>query len=433
MKHTMKQTILILLAFFCITGALFASETIRSDGSPLIGLEELVSRVLKDDASVREAYARYEKERSRLGAREADFLPLFKTELYEAASTGERTFLTYFDTSVEEPLFEGGKRIALKNEAEVRVQKEHLKLTEAKRDLEIFVRSTYTEALCEEALTKIAQEKVKTLSALHKRERRIYKKGLMTKEELLKSETKGLDAKQSLVKHKEMLDYHLSILQELSGIPEKMSIGLEQSERLPEMVHSFDAYKAQWETKNPAYLMGHLEVKEKEFDLRALQAERYPKLSLAARWNVNRDVFVDTNRGMIGITGKWNIWDFGRLSHEIEAKQHELEEIRAQAEVEMRKREREFRMIYHQTRAAFEKVRMEKSFAREREEAFKNAKVKQITRDGSMKEAEDAFLLLADAKERTTEAVTDYRLLLIRLETRARETSSDAHSLEGVS
>jgi outer membrane protein TolC len=378
-------------------------------------VDELVSRILQDDASVRLATERYEKERALFQARRADLFPVLKTELFEALSTGEKTFLTYFDTAIEQPLFEGGKRLALKEEAEARTEKERLRVILTKRELEAFVRSTYARAIGEKELTEIAQEKVRVFKDLHEKEKKNYDQGLITKEKLLMRETKFFDAKRSLVMHKESLDYLLSVLQEMAGLSRGNALALEPIGDFPEMRPRFHFYLSKF-GENPIYLIRRLNEQEKEFELQALKAERFPKLAVSARWKVNRDVFVDTNRGMIALTGKWNLWDFGRLSHEIEAKRHELEETRLEGVIETQRKERALRLAYHEARAAREKIRLEQALLKEREESFKNAKAREVAEAGSSQEAADSFAALEEAKEGYVQAITEYRLLLIRLE-----------------
>ena len=136
---------------------------------------------------------------------------------------------------------------------------------------------------------------------------------------------------------------------------------------------------------DPLYKITGLQIQEKEFEKKMLRAERWPTLNLAAKWDLNRDIYVHTDRVMAGVSGKWNIWDFGEArGTQIHAKEHEIEEKKWEGVIEVRDHENEIRKNFHEIRATREKVRLSESLVRECEELYKNEKTKSVAGNAAL-------------------------------------------------
>jgi outer membrane protein TolC len=231
-------------------------------------------------------------------------------------------------------------------------------------------------------------------------------------------------AKHGLVKHKETYDYLLTVLKETIGIGEGESLDLEPLADFQELEESAAQYLDRARHHDPVYQLQELKVKEKQFEKRMLQADRFPKISLTAKWDQLRDVYANTNRGMVGIVGKWDIWDFGRLGSQIEAKSHEIEEMKWQGEIEIREHENAIRRIFHEARAAREKIKLTETLIQERQEIYKNEKTRLIAGEKGLQELVDSFVALEEAKTQRLQAITEYRILIVQLE---RKIGFEAH------
>ncbi|MFH0985071.1 MAG: TolC family protein, partial [Candidatus Omnitrophota bacterium] len=166
---------------------------------------------------------------------------------------------------------------------------------------------------------------------------------------------------------------------------------------------------------DPLYKLTGLQIQEKEFEKKMLRSERWPTVNLAAKWDLDRDVYVHTDRVMAGVSGKWNIWDFGRLGAQIHAKEHEIEEKKWEGVIEVRDHENEIRKHFHEIRATREKVRLAETLVREREELFKNGKAKSVVGERGASELMDSFVALEEARTQHLEAVTECRILFAKL------------------
>ncbi len=389
----------------------------------LLGLTEAVERALKNQAEVKRAFARLKKEEALYKGSISEFLPKLSGEIFQAAATGQRKSVTYLDAGVEQPLFQGGKILAGKRKHKARMQSEEVKLEETRLDVELAVMILYAQVLKERELTRIAQGQVKELSLEHERIKRLVDKEILPRYDFFRMETLLQSAKHALVKHKETYDYLFGVLRETVGVKEDESLDLQTLADFPELEEEVSSYLEISRKHDPVYRLSDLKVKEKSFEKRELQADRFPHVSLAAKWNRFNDVFVDADRAMIGIKGTWNIWDFGRLGNQIKAKSYEIEESKWAGEIEVREHEKEIRKFFHEARAARQKIRLAEAFVQERTEIFKNEKTKLIAGEKGSGELVDSFIALEEAKIRQVEAVTQYRILTARLD---RDTAFQA-------
>ena len=381
----------------------------------LISLDGAVGRALKSQAEIKRAVARLHKEEAHYRSSVAEFLPKLSADIFQAVSTGEQTSVTYLNAGVEQPIFAGGKILAGKRKHNARVETEKLKLEEVRLDVELAVRVLYAEVLKERELTRITQGEVKELIAAHGRIKNLTEKEILPRAELFRIETILQNAKYALVSHKETYDYLFTVLSETIGIGDGESLDMEPFFDVPELAEDLGGYFQTARERDPVYKIGEFRMKEKKFEKRELQADRFPHLSLAAKWNRVRDDYADTNRAMVGIQGTWNIWDFGRLGNEIDAKTSEIEETKWENEIEVREHEKELRKLFHEARAAREKIRLMETVVCERQEIQKNEKARLIAGKKGAGELVDSFMALEDAKIRRLEAITEYRILLARL------------------
>ena len=381
----------------------------------LLTLDEAVARTLKNGQEIKRAAARLHKEESLYEGSLREFFPKLAGEAFSAFATGDKHFVDFMDVGLEQPIFQGGKIVAQKQKQKTLVESEQLKLEQVKLDLELGVRVLYVQVLREKELTHIAQGEVKELSTQYERIKKLTDRKILPRFEFFRMETLLHGAKHALLKHKESYDYLITVLKETVGVSVGESLELEPLGDFPELDESVMTYLATARQHDPVYKLGDLRVQEKRFEKRELQADRYPHLALTAKWNQFNDVFLDTNRVMVGVVGKWNIWDFGRLGSQINAKSHEIDEVKWEGELEIRKHEDEIRKVFHEARVARETIRLTEALIREREEIYKNEKTRLIAGEKGRGEVIDSFIALREAKIKNLEAITEYHLLVAKL------------------
>ncbi len=200
------------------------------------------------------------------------------------------------------------------------------------------------------------------------------------------------------------------------GFGEGEILELQMYGSIQEVESGLESFLGASRETDPVYKEGALKILAKQQEKRSLQAERFPQLSLSTRWNSVRDVYVDTNRVIVGIEGKWNIWDFGRLGSKIRAKEQEIEETKWAEDIRIREHEREVRRLFHETRALRQKIRMADAFLKENEEHYKNEKTRLVTGGKGAGELLGSFIALEEARAASVQAVAEYRIQIARLE-----------------
>jgi len=391
------------------------SVVLRPSGT-LLSIDEAVKNALKDSSEIKRALARLGKEEALYKGTLSEFFPKIKAEGEAGAATGARSFLAYLDTGIEQPIFQGGKAVAEKRRQNAVCEVEKLRFEEVKLDLELAVRILYAQVLEEKELTRIAQGEVKELTVECERIKKLSGKEVLPRLESFRIESHLESVKHSLVKHKETYDYMLTVLRETVGIGEGEALDLQMYGSVPEAESGLESLLDASRETDPMYKEGGLKIKAKEYEKRSLQAERFPQLSLSTRWNSVRDVYVDTNRVIVGVEGKWNIWDFGRLGSKIRAKEREIEETQWAEDIRIREHEKEIRRLFHEARALRQKIRMTEAFLKENEESYKNEKTRLVTGGKGAGELLDSFIALEEARAAAVQAVAEYRVQMARLE-----------------
>lgn len=379
-------------------------------------LSEAIKRALSTQAEVKEAFSRLKKEEVLYQGSFREFFPEIKGEFSQALVTGEQKRVSYVDAGIEQSLFQGGKVFAGRNKREARYEGEKERFEQVRLDVELGIRILYVRILEARELTRLAQGQVKELNSAYGRIKRLATQEILPRHQIFSIETLLAKAKHRLVTHKETSDYFLSVLSEMIALNSNEVLELKTLGDYDEVDESVQVYLDSARQYDPIYKIRDFKVKEKQFEKRELYAERFPHISLSAKWNKIDDVFTDTNRVFVGVTGNWNVWDFGRLGSKIKAKSHEIEEVKWEREIEIREHEQELRRLFHELRAGFQKIKLTETVVRERKEVFKNEKTRLIAGERGAGEVVDSFLALEEAKSEKLKAVMEYRVLMAQFQ-----------------
>lgn len=406
----------LLIPLLLLGGSSGLAEGDFVSGGTLLTLDESLKRALKDEAQVKRAEARLEREEALLRAVKRKLFPKLDTHLYGAAVTQDRRGIIFWTSEIRLPLFEGGRWIHEKWKQELEVQEEGLHLEEARRDVAYQVKAIYTALLKEKELVRLSQEWVRESEKLYFTRKEIYEKELITREDLFRWEALYKAAQQELLKHKEAMDYGEALMRELAGTREEERIELEPLGDVKGDEPDFGTVIQEIREGNPLYEITRLRVRQKEEEKKILRSERFPKLGLSTRFNLARDTFVDQNRFEIGIVGSWNLWDFGVLGNELKAKEAEIKEATHEGRIETETLEHEARKLLGDLKVAWGKTEAVKSLLREKKEAYQNEKTRVIAGERGEAEIFDSFVTLTQIQMAVVEAMTEYRLLQAKLE-----------------
>lgn len=416
----MRQKMYLAIGMAVFLGGMTAyagtTEVSSQDFGRLISIDDAISRTVNSHARVKEAMARLEKEKSLYRESRAEFFPKLGTEIFAAGATGQKSTVSYFQTTLEQPLFQGGKLFYGKKKQKVRVEAEEIRLQQGKQDLAFEIRLIYARALNEKEMLRFSQNEVREISRSRACVNALYENMLVSAGEVNRMNSMFASAKEKTVKHKENYDYLMSVLKQVMDINDSETIQLQTVSELPAIEDSVTEYLDAYRKTNAVYKLTELAMKEKEFEKKIIQADRYPQISLAVKWDVYNDTFVDNNRAMAGIIGKWDIWDFGRTGSKISAKTHEIEEVKWASRAKILEGEQEIYRLFHEARAIKEKIQMFDVQIVELQEYYKNEKVRLIAGQKADAEILESFLSLENMRISQIEAITDYRAILYKLQ-----------------
>ncbi len=410
---------LAILAAFLLSGVnsyAGTAELSLQDFGRVTSIDDAISRTIDNNAQVKSAIARLEKEKSLYRGSRAEFFPKLGTEIFAAGATGQKSTVSYFQTTLEQPLFKGGKLFYGKKKQKVRVEAEEIRLQQEKQDLALEVKLIYASALNEKELLRISQNEVREISRSQACFKALYENMIVSAAEINRINSMLASAKEKTVRHKENYDYLMFVLKQVMDIDDSEIIELQPVSELPAIEDSVMEYLDAYRKTNAVYKLTELAVKEKEFEKKIIQADRYPHISLAVKWDVYNDTFVDNNRAMAGIIGKWDIWDFGRVGSKVSAKTHEIEEVKWASRAKILEEEREIYRLFHDARAIREKIQMFDVQIVELQEYYKNEKVRLIAGQKADAEILESFLRLENMRISQIEAITDYRAILYKLQ-----------------
>ncbi len=409
MLHKKKLAFVILLLFLGARGS-FAGPEGSVYGVRRLSLDEVLSRLLQDHTSIRKALIGVAKAQELKKAGTAGAFPEITADAYSAFATGETQGLVYSDVTLRLPLFSGGKYREERRLRDEEIELQKLRVEEARLLLALEVRKMYYGLLEEKELIRLARDLSIELREHAESMRLLFEREAITKLELLGAESLLAWSKHSLVEHKEKSDYWLSVLKRLLELGEDVRIEFLPVTGLPEppylSAEEFDSAL----TQSPSLRMGEHTVRARKHEEKILKATRWPEISFSSRYNRDRDVFVDTNRFMVGLEGRMTLWDFGRTAHEIRAKAYEVEEARLELKLEAERKEQQIRRLLAAMRTLHEEIRLRKAEMIEHREAYRNDRAALTAGEKGKTGALPAALNLYGAQERYLKVVTAYRV-----------------------
>ena len=412
-----KQLILILIGTFLLSGSVFAElVTTPLTSQKLLTLSDCIKSALQDDAHIKRAQARLEREEALLRAVKLSAFPKFKTELYTAGVSQDPHGIIFWTSELGLPLFEGGKWIHEKKMKSLSVEEEKLHLEEIRREVAYQIKLIYIALVREKELTRLTEEWAEESLRLHLAMKALYQKELITREEFYASETLFKMSQHEFMKHKEALDYADAVIREISDMKETESLELKTLTEVSMKELKPETLLNQMRKQNTLYEIARLRVKEKEEAKKVLRSDRFPKISLTNRYHVSRDSFLDQNRFELGALASWNIWDFGELGAKLKAKDLEIKEAVFENEIQINALENEFRKLVSELKVANGKIEFAKSIMKEKKEHYQNQKTRFITDEVSENEVFDSFVTMTQSEINVSQALTDYWILWATLE-----------------
>ncbi len=406
-----KFPILLLLITFLFgnTVSVFPEEGLLSEGR-LITLEDALKRAFLQSDQVKLAQTKIEKEEAfREYARKAGY-PLLKTSLSASVVTEKRPGVIYWTNEVSLPLVDGGKRKSQIKLHTLKKDEYKLGLASEKASLRYQTKEVYIRVLSEKELILLSEEWVRESKKLYQSFKTLYAKELATRKEFYHAEALYKSARYELLKHKEALDYGLSLLRDLLSLNEYEQIELEPLGEIKRAEFVGSEF-----LKNPVYEAMRLRVKEKVEESKGVRSNLLPQIALSNRYRIAKDSFLDQNRFEFGVEGAWNVWDFGATRELLKAKELERKETELEGKLKTREFEEKVRELIFRLRTTWAKIESEKANLREKKELYENNKTRLIANELGRLQVFDSYLEYVKARAECIVFEANYRLTEAKL------------------
>jgi len=331
-------------------------------------------------------------------------LPVLSTSFYGALST-EGSVLA-FDVRATQPLFLGGELMASKQKADAGVEFSQHAQTLSKAEIAYLARRLFFEIKKKEAEVKLAEEelihakKLKDAAATFVETENEPETVLLVRiTEVSQKEKELLERQQELKAFYEQLFYITALDPETSYVLADLN------------AEEFDPEKEIGVSENASLeRMLDLQINQAQQELKIARSNRFPKAYLVSRYRHEDESFYEKNALEAGVLVKWNIWDFGITSSEIQAQKAELTKRELGKHEEIQKHQAELRQVQSALETKAKVIGIARRDVMATEEQFKNAKAKQINGDISALAMDEIRIRYLTAQTNLSRALCDYEI-----------------------
>ncbi len=368
----------------------------------LLTVDKCLESALKLNASVQISKLKADQAQYREAGSAGAMFPTLSSSLYEAVSTDQP--VTAINVKATQPLFLGGELIARKHKMEAQhgIASTATELTRV--DVAYTVKRTFYEIKKAEAEVKLLEEELIHAKRVREANEKLVGENYQTQSALLERIAQVAQIEKALVEKEQSLSYLTQYLQQITGLDSHSSYVLEDIRE----VQPTDFSSGDVPENTPFFHSLDLHIAEAEQDLKIAKSSYWPKAYLVSQYRREKDSFYEKNALEAGVLVKFNIWDFGITSNEINTKHAELEEQKLVKESGIQMYKLEFQKAVEVLSAELKAVLISKQAVAAAEEEFKNMKVKHMQGDISDLAMHEAEIQMLRAKTEVTKASCDY-------------------------
>ncbi len=439
----MRKFIFLLITFFFISNA-FAQEKIE------LSLEQSLVMALKNNHSLKIQKQKLQAARAKVGEARSNFFPKLTAKavytkldvapyisfekMNQFMPPGPISFpnkITMGDDdiynavlSVQQPIFTGFKILDGYKIASYGAEAEENNYLKSKEELIFQVKKSYYDVLKAEQFLKAMQESVNLLEAHINDLNKMYKVGLITKNELLKAKVQLSNIEVTKIKAENIVNIARTAFCNVIGIPLTTDIILKS-----ELDTDFDHKKEQIPIENAVdmALNNRFELKGMDYNLKigekliSLAKSGYlPNIILVGNYNYKRPNREYENKFYkswdVSLVAQFNIFDWGSTYYKVANAKHQYMQI------EEGKKALKNGIILEVTQACFELKESAKRLQAS-EDAIKQAEENYRVTDEKFKQNMatntdllDANTMLTQAKINHINALADYKIMQAKLE-----------------
>ncbi len=220
------------------------------------------------------------------------------------------------------PIFSGFAISSMINKANWKAKEAKLRVKDLKRNLYLKAIETFSkiEAINSQ-ITALNKAKL-ALESGYKKAKSLYKNGLLAQSELFRVKAQLFGVKANIVNLNAQKRSLINLLSYLTGTKVKSVHGRLHLKRLP----NINRLIAKAYLNRSDLLAIKAQIEQKRADIKLAKSQNYPQINALAslkkegdNFKLTKNDFSNLNKSYIGVQLKWNIFNGGKTTHQIEA------------------------------------------------------------------------------------------------------------------
>ncbi len=327
---------LIIGAAPCLAQGRHADREIPWDGSPLaketLTLDHAITMAMKNNPEMKVADARLDLARADLAEEEARLLPSIQGRLFQALETLHHENISDTGVLLEQPLYRGGKLVAGKKIAQANLGLREAGLERAYQNTSLAVTRAYYAvvsaqllvAALEGSLTRITEH----LRGLQLR----LERDMIPQVEVLKVRTHMARTQSALLEAQSDLQYARGYLNTLIGRDERDIPQLPEIAGYVPLALTLTECYAMADEHHPEYKQAALKITSDKEAVGVAAGDMLPQIQFFTDFDKREDVFINRTELKVGVSGSWNVWDWGRTARTVDQFRAAMRESEADQE-----------------------------------------------------------------------------------------------------
>lgn len=339
------------------------------------------------------------------------------------SSTGEPINALYANATIEQPLFTGLKLLSLRNAAKYGKEAALVQNTQAMNQKALVIHTAFWNLYKAEKLTEMLRENIKGLEKHLKDTEEFLKNGLATRNDFLKLKVRVSETRTKLIEAENGLEIARAVYNKNLGYPldQKTEIVVEN---LDEISKNYDYSTILEESINSRseLVSSKYQLLAAEEKITAAKSTWFPQIAAFGSYNylkvdgtklLNNDW---ANFWMVGLSVKWDIWDWWKTSSLAEQAEQQYNQIELSKQMLKENIEIEVYKNYLSMKSEASKVDVSKLRVESAEENYRIINDKYETQLATSTELIDADSELLDAKTKLITSYINYKIAKVYLE-----------------
>lgn len=351
----------------------------------------------------------------------SDVPVLFASPLF--SSTGDPINALYANATIEQPLFTGLKLLSLRNAAKYGKEAALVQNTQAMNQKALAIHTAFWNLYKAERLAKMLRENIKGLEKHLKDTEEFFQNGLATRNDFLKLKVRVSETRTKLIEAENGLEIARAVYNKNLGYPldQKTEIVVEG---LEEITKNYDYNSILKEAINSRSELVSNKYKSlaAEERITAAKSTWFPQIAAFGSYNylkVDGTKLIKsdwTNFWMVGLSVKWDIWDWWKTSSLAEQAEQQYNQIELSKQILKENIEVEVYKNYLSMQSEASKVDVSKLRVESAEENYRIINDKYETQLATSTELIDADSELLDAKTKLITSYINYKIAKVYLE-----------------